>query len=506
MPNEGINKKCPECGGEAFVRDYVRGELVCARCGFVLEERSFDFGPEWRAFNQEQFEERARTGPPEVLTLHDKGLTTTIYHGLTDFRGKQLSPEARMKAGRLRKWQVRMRLADTYDRSLAYALGEINRMGFSLGLPNHVIERAAVLYRQAAEKRLIKGRSVDGMAAAVLYAACRESGLSRSFKEIAAVSKALSRREISKAYVSLTRELQKKFAPADPAEFVPRLASEIGLSEGAQAKAIEIIRKCEERGIAQGRNPNSVAAAATYIAGRLSGEHKTQDEVVRASGLTQVTIRNVYKRICSGLGLEHLLAEGKVLPKPKKRAKRGVQNIVLSVEWKGAEFDLDDLAKKLEKLPEIKEAKRPKNFPGTVCRLKRYPVSFLVFKSAKANCTGAKSVKEAKEAIAELTRALKKAGFEVEDPAVKVQNVVVAFDLSREIDVSKAASIEGAVYNPESFPGVAIKVGESAMVLLFASGRGICAGAKSLKEANQAIERVRASLFREGGQRADRAK
>jgi TATA-box binding protein (TBP) (component of TFIID and TFIIIB) len=88
----------------------------------------------------------------------------------------------------------------------------------------------------------------------------------------------------------------------------------------------------------------------------------------------------------------------------------------------------------------------------------------------------------------------RKAGFEVEDPVVKVQNFVLAFDLRREIDVSKAASIEGAVYNPESFPGVAIKVGESAMVLLFASGRGICAGAKSLKEANEAVERVRKLL------------
>ena len=57
-------EKCPECGSMHLVRDYDRGELVCEDCGLVLDDQFIDQGPEWRAFDSEQGEKRARTGAP----------------------------------------------------------------------------------------------------------------------------------------------------------------------------------------------------------------------------------------------------------------------------------------------------------------------------------------------------------------------------------------------------------------------------------------------------------
>ena len=69
---------CPECGSNHLSKDYSRAELVCQDCGLVIDEDLIDHGPEWRAFDSEQHEKRARTGSPMTYTIHDKGLSTMI--------------------------------------------------------------------------------------------------------------------------------------------------------------------------------------------------------------------------------------------------------------------------------------------------------------------------------------------------------------------------------------------------------------------------------------------
>ena len=69
---------CPECGSEELIGDYERAEVVCARCGLVIDENLVDMGPEWRAFDHEQRDKRTRVGAPITYTIHDKGLSTMI--------------------------------------------------------------------------------------------------------------------------------------------------------------------------------------------------------------------------------------------------------------------------------------------------------------------------------------------------------------------------------------------------------------------------------------------
>ena len=70
MNNSGKTKEieveelteCTECKSEHIVRDYKRGEITCSNCGLVVEGQVIDQGPEWRAFDSEQSERRARGG------------------------------------------------------------------------------------------------------------------------------------------------------------------------------------------------------------------------------------------------------------------------------------------------------------------------------------------------------------------------------------------------------------------------------------------------------------
>ena len=297
---------CPECGSPRIIRDYKRGELVCQDCGYVIEERYIDAGPEWRAFDSEQKEKRSRVGAPITYTIHDKGLSTIIDWNNKDYYGTAISIRTRAQLFRLRKWQRRIRISNATERNLAFALSELDRMASALGLPKSVRETAAVIYRKAIEKNLIRGRSIEGVVAAALYAACRQAGVPRTLDEIAQYSR-VDRKEIGRTYRFIARELGLKLMPTSPADYVPRFCAALGLSGEVQRKAIEIIKKAEERELTSGRGPTGVAAAAIYIASILCGERRTQREVAEVAGVTEVTIRNRYKELAEKLGIEIIL-------------------------------------------------------------------------------------------------------------------------------------------------------------------------------------------------------
>ena len=140
---------CPECSSENVVKSADRGELICEDCGLVIEEDQIDPGPEWRAFNHSERQQKSRVGAPTTQTMHDKGLTTQIDWKNKDAYGRSISSEKRSQMNRLRKWQERIRTKDAGERNLQFALSEIDRMASALGVPRSVREVASVIYRRA---------------------------------------------------------------------------------------------------------------------------------------------------------------------------------------------------------------------------------------------------------------------------------------------------------------------------------------------------------------------
>ncbi len=296
-------ESCPECGSRSLTRDYERAEIVCNDCGYVIDEKIMDMGPEWRAFDYEQRVKRSRVGAPMTYTIHDKGLSTVIDWRNKDSYGKDIAPRKRAQIYRLRKWQQRIRVSNATERNLAFALTELDRVASRLDLPRNVRETAAMVYRKAVEKGLIRGRSIEGVAAASLYAACRQCKVPRTLDEIADSAK-LNRKEIGRTYRFVSRELGINLKPTTPIDYVPRFGSELNLSGEVQSKAIEILKKAMDQELTSGRGPTGVSAAAIYIASVLLGERRTQREVADVAGVTEVTIRNRYKELAERLDIE----------------------------------------------------------------------------------------------------------------------------------------------------------------------------------------------------------
>ena len=294
---------CPYCGSTRLVYDAERAEIKCADCGAVIEEHIVDLGPEWRAFDEEQRERRTRVGAPATLTIHDKGLSTDIDWRNKDATGKPLDLQGRTRAQRLRVWQRRIRVSTSNDRSLTMVLTEIDRIVSVLDLPRDVNETAARICRLAMKNHIAKGRSIESMAAACVYAACRINRIPRTLDEISSVSRA-SKKEVGRSYRILAKTVLTqicKVPPASPIDYIPRLVSQLGLPGEVQTRAVEILNIAMQLGITSGKGPTGLAAAAVYLACVLLNYKKTQREIAQAAGVTEVTVRNRYKELSDQL-------------------------------------------------------------------------------------------------------------------------------------------------------------------------------------------------------------
>nr|MDO8086337.1 transcription initiation factor IIB [Candidatus Sigynarchaeum springense]MDO8119043.1 transcription initiation factor IIB [Candidatus Sigynarchaeota archaeon] len=292
--------KCTECGSDKVIVDPSRGERICGECGLVLEEKSVDAGPEWRAFSSQEEKARARTGSPSTLTVHDKGLSTVIDWRDKDAHGNRLDPNMRAKVYRIRKWQVRTRVHSTIDRNLAQAMAELDRLSSQLSIPRGVKEASAMMYRKAIERKLSRGRSIEAMVGACIYAACRSRKIPRTLDEIAQFSR-VSPKDLGRCYRIILRELGIKIPLASPVDFITRFGAELHVSGVVQRRAIDVLEKARVAGITVGKDPTGLAAAALYIATMEEQERRTQREIAEVAHVTEVTVRNRYKELAAFL-------------------------------------------------------------------------------------------------------------------------------------------------------------------------------------------------------------
>ena len=284
------NEKCPKCGGENLIKDYDTGEEVCSRCGLVVSDDIIDSGPEWRAFTSAEKDSRPRAGMARSYALYDMGLTTS-FKGNRDAMGNRLNQETMNRMNKLKRYDTRSKMDDTWGRNLSIAMAELDRMATALHIQKNVKERAAVIYRKALKQDLIRGRSIDAFVAASLYAACRIMKVPRPLKT---VSKASTRQhsEVSRTYRLLPKEFNLKMPIDDPMKFIPSIASKLKIRRDTEQAAIEVlIRARAKRGLS-GKDPRGIAAAALYMACLEKDDKRIQKEVARAAGTTEVTLRN----------------------------------------------------------------------------------------------------------------------------------------------------------------------------------------------------------------------
>ena len=280
---ESSANRCPECDGRVTTNAF---ETVCEDCGLVIDEQHIDHGPEWRAYDNEECE---RTGAPLTAARHDRGLSTEIGRG-TDAKGNELSGQKRRQLARMRREQARGRFQSKAERNLAHGLGEVRRLASALELSDSVRDQACQLFRSAQNEDLLCGRSIEAIAAASVYGACRCNGRSRLLCEVGEKGRVAESR-VTNGYKTLNEELGLPAEPVSPSMFVPRLASDLECPDEIRQRARALAEQAEERGVTTGVHPAGFAAACLYKAGREEGRWLTQSEAADVANASKATVR-----------------------------------------------------------------------------------------------------------------------------------------------------------------------------------------------------------------------
>lgn len=173
-----------------------------------------------------------------------------------------------------------------------------------------------------------------------------------------------------------------------------------------------------------------------------------------------------------------------------------IENVVVSVTL-NQPLDLMSVVKALPDTVEYE----PEQFPGLIFRLKKPKTATLIFNSGRMVCTGAKSEDLAIKAVKRVIRELKRSGIVlISKPEIKIQNIVASANMGGKIDLEKAVFTLGrTMYEPEQFPGLIYRMDDpKVVILLFASGKLVCTGAKKEEEVKQAVHKLQKKLEEEG--------
>ena len=185
----------------------------------------------------------------------------------------------------------------------------------------------------------------------------------------------------------------------------------------------------------------------------------------------------------------------RVRPLAKHESYINIENVVASATLK-QKIDLNSIVRLF---PGVEY--RPEQFPGLVYRLKKPKTATLVFSSGKMVCTGAKSEAQAKKAVTKVVDELKRNGMVIlGKPEIQIQNIVSSAGLGGHIDLEKTTySLKKTMYEPEQFPGLIYRMDDpKVVILIFASGKLVCTGAKKEAEVPRAIAILQKTLEEKG--------
>lgn len=287
---------CPECEGDL---ETTTDEVACTECGLVVESDRIDHGPEWRAFDADEREQKQRVGMPVSWTLHDKGLQTQMGIG-TDGQGhsiKNLEGRRGHQLRRIRKIN-RHSQRNGSERQLGYLLGEIARLCSELERADSFHERAAKLTHEAynSDGHFV-GHDLDAIAPALVYITSRLMDSPLIPSQLHDVSRAPPKRFWA-AFAMLTRRFEYALKPQLPQEFLPGLISKLDVDRETERRAVAIVQIIEDEhpAMMSGKSPSAFAATCLWVASESLHPSKfdgiLQTEVAEAADCTAVTIRN----------------------------------------------------------------------------------------------------------------------------------------------------------------------------------------------------------------------
>ena len=259
---------CPNHPDAELIDDDHSGTQVCSRCGLVLQELVINEGPEWRNFEGKN--DRGRVGPAENPFFDGKYLGTI----LSDAR------------------------KENFNSIFVKAFRNIGEVAERLNVTGNVPHRAKGLFKEiyyeTNQLSSLRVKSPEIVAIACLHLACRDEGVSRTFKEMCSAS-GFSKKKIGRCVLTISQRTKVTMRVTCTGDIMHRFCSKLSLSCKVQEIAQCIAKRAVDYNILKGRSPVSVAAATIYMTTLGTKDNLSRQEIGEVTGAAASTILKMYK-------------------------------------------------------------------------------------------------------------------------------------------------------------------------------------------------------------------
>ncbi len=282
-----------------MITDVESGEIICNQCGIVVVQDLEDTKKIWH--KAEDNVSDTRNGNPSSLTLYDQGLATLIGNTNKDASGNVINSMMVARLNKMRYHDKRSQINKS-ARNLIRAFRQLDSLKDKLGLSNAVIEKTAYIYRKVQEAGLVRGRKVNTVLAASLYVACREFEIPRTLREISSANNE-KYRETARVYRQIVLHLGKQVPQIDLFRYIEKVGKKANLEEKNIRQALRLMKKVQDAGLSAGKEPMGIVGSVIYLSLPKSDENISRKKIITqaiiadAAGVSEVTIRNVYKEI-----------------------------------------------------------------------------------------------------------------------------------------------------------------------------------------------------------------
>ena len=253
--------RCPECENDKIISE-GDGIMSCGNCSLI-----FDSGPQWMK-----------------------------YKPSNDINQVNNTKSVANNTNTVMKWQKSVRTNISIGKNILLASEEVSRISELLKLNDKIIESSLEIFSSSSKKGIVRGRSTQKVAAASVFTACRLANLPITLDEIANKC-SLNRNELSKLHRLIKRKLKLRINISSSINFLPKFTQILALPKNVENEAREIINLVEESQYRQGISPIALLGASIYLACKRTKVKRSQLEIAKTLGTSEVTLRNRAKEI-----------------------------------------------------------------------------------------------------------------------------------------------------------------------------------------------------------------
>ena len=184
------------------------------------------------------------------------------------------------------------------ERHYFYAYKKVRLFARELELPVFITSTAWKIYRKCHDKDMMRGRCMEGFAAASVLLACRIMNFPLFLHEIDEQTDYNTHtfiRLILKAHV--LKQLGYDYKPLSPSDAIKRACSILNVSMETLKASVCLMNRIETEGFLTGVTPIGVATAIIYTVSRFLEPSITQQYIADSLRITDATIRNNRKLI-----------------------------------------------------------------------------------------------------------------------------------------------------------------------------------------------------------------